>query len=123
MPKHFLYICITLALLVRSAFAPITMLVYTIEKDAFVEYLCINTDQPELHCEGSCQLKKIGDFYEHQHKENHKSISYISIVWNISTTSDFEIYTPLVIKKQQFFHYTNFYQFIFEKADLKPPVV
>lgn len=111
-----------MAVMVRSAFTPFTLLLYTVDKEVFVEYLCINSNHPELHCEGNCQLKKIGDFYEHQHAKKETKVFTILTYWIVDElmTYDFEL-----LKSNQIisnFFYKEFYQSIHRSADFKPPI-
>lgn len=100
------------------------MLFYTVEKDLYVEYLCVNNDKPELHCEGSCQLTKVDDFYQHQHQEKTTKISLIQTIWiipNLFTHEIDQIYFPII--KHTPDAYQNTYTFLSSTFDFKPPIV
>ena len=122
MKTFFIYI-IFFSIGIRSLFAPITLLFYTVEQDLFVEYLCTNNDKPELNCNGSCQLKKVDHLYQHQHKEDQREVISVSIHWiaQIITKFDFHFFnktfstTPI--------HYVNFYQTVHLNSAFKPPIV
>jgi len=112
-----------MVIMVRSAFTPFTLLFYKVDKEVFVEYLCINSEQPELHCEGSCQLKKIGDFYEHQHEEKETKVFTLQTFWIVDElmTYDFELFIFNPIHSD--FSYSELYQSLHQPNDFKPPIV
>lgn len=123
MPFRVLHIILLFTLVVRSAFAPATLLFYVVDEAQFVEYLCVNVDDPALHCKGKCQFKKIGDFYEHQHHESHTEVVYSSLVWDVPQLIEFDFSILWAESIQHQFNYLNSYQFIGFSSDFKPPVV
>lgn len=124
MPYRFVHIILLFALVVRSAFAPATLLFYVVDEAQFVEYLCVNVDDPTLHCNGKCQFKKIGDFYEHQHHDSHTEVVYSSLVWNVPpSTVTFDLSVLWTDRMTHQFNYINSYQFIGFTSVFRPPVV
>lgn len=47
---------------------------YEVNKDYIAQFLCINRDKPDMHCNGKCYLRKKLKQNE-QHKQNGKELS------------------------------------------------
>lgn len=123
MIRQFFYILLFIAVMVRSAFTPFTLLFYTLDKEVFVEYLCVNTAHPELHCEGKCQLKKIGDFYAHEHHEQETKIVYFHIFWIVDDIVAIPLNHPFSFVQYSQYFYQEFYTSTSLPLDFKPPIV
>ncbi|WP_314241839.1 hypothetical protein [Empedobacter tilapiae] len=120
--KVFSIYIIFLSIGIRSFFAPITLLFYSVEQELFVEYLCTNTDKPELNCNGNCQFKKIDNFYQHQHKEEKNEIVSITIHWISQKIDCFTLKKVNNNFVDNFVFHFNYYQNITLKSDFKPPI-
>ena len=123
MIRQFFYILLLIDVMVRSAFTPFTLLFYTLDKEVFVEYLCVNTDQPELHCEGQCQLKKIGDFYAHEHHEQETKIVYFQSFWIVEDINVIALEHPFPFEAYSQYFYQEFLTSTSLRLDFKPPIV
>ena len=61
-----LLVIVTLAALVRCTFPYVW---YFVNYEYIVTELCVNRDNPEMHCDGSCQLEKM---IHKQHHHDHQ---------------------------------------------------
>ena len=50
---------------------------YRVNMDFIIENLCVNTDKPEMHCNGKCHLNKQIEQEENQKSENPFSINEV----------------------------------------------
>ncbi|MFN8355188.1 MAG: hypothetical protein U0Y10_12110 [Spirosomataceae bacterium] len=51
-------VLLAMLMLMRSLVIPLVYLDYQLRKDYIKNYLCVNRDKPQLHCDGKCYLAK-----------------------------------------------------------------
>ena len=95
---------------------------YMIDSSSFIELFFVNQEQPELECNGKCELSKLA----HQDDANPDRSSYLDILHRelLYYNGDFCFnlyFLPLKIKPQ--FVYKNNYLFIFSPTIDHPPAL
>ena len=97
---------------------------YELNKDYIVANYCINTEKPELACEGQCHLDKILDIVNNDSKNeepaNTVNLNFITTEFFFTISShDFQqITTPNTLCG----YYSNNYSFISSSTIEKPPI-
>lgn len=95
---------------------------YALDKPHFVELFCVNKDQPELECDGSCMLAKM---MEQQQKDTDKSlpdITQFKLIYYFQTVV-FKVKNLKIHKTKHYFFYHNFYESLPLKDIFKPPIL
>lgn len=96
---------------------------YTMSQDLFVELFCENKDNPELECDGTCMLDKVGS---HSH-EDHSDIPPLHAVFKV----DLNLFAPefsfgLEVFPQEtepHFFYSNTYSYLESDSIEYPPIL
>ena len=94
---------------------------YKLDPVSFIENYCVNTDKPELHCNGKCQLKKVAQSSENE-KKAVKFLNYELLLFH-QLVEEYQINTSVFIPKKKMFSYLNFYSFNFKLSCFHPPQV
>lgn len=109
-------------------FRPLTPLVdYIVDYDYISTVLCINTDKPEMNCNGQCYLKnelaKLSQ--EEQKKDSIKQIcsSSFSILYFDLNTNNVFIQTPWANTDVVLDCYSNLYASLFNDQIFRPPFI
>lgn len=108
---HILTHLLIVLIIINSIKVSLTYAYFTLDPIGFIENLCENTDQPELACNGKCQLKKVA---ESQNKEQNKPenlINFKDIILYSSPVFAYAIPVGTEFKIHHFKSYTNFYTF------------
>lgn len=96
---------------------------FELNKEMIVKTLCINKDQPEMHCDGKCFLKKELDNIDRDHS-NAKSqrIKAEQHIFIQAQAIEEILSFPSIIRKQ-FHSIKNPYFFLLTNSLLRPPQV
>jgi hypothetical protein len=96
---------------------------YVINQDYIAEFLCINTDKPELDCNGKCYLMQMLQQQEDEKKQNLPQINlgeypigFVDIVV-IPIKKDFETYLA------PYFGNKDNYSYMYGFSDFHPPAL
>lgn len=94
---------------------------YVVNRDYIAEFLCINTNKPELECDGKCYLMQMIQEQENEKKENlpridltEYPIGFVNIV-EIPIKKSFETYPVASFDNED--HYSYLYSF----SHIHPP--
>lgn len=94
---------------------------YVINQDYIAEFLCINTDRPELSCNGKCYLmQKIAEQNEEK-RQNLPRIAMEEYPIGFVTISSFDTYEALANKTFNLLGYHNDYSFLYCDSSFHPP--
>lgn len=95
---------------------------FELNKDIIAKTLCINKDQPEMHCDGKCFLKKGLNKIENRSNAKSQRIKAEQNTF-IQPQAIEEIHPfPSIIKKQ-FVSTENPYSFLLANSLLRPPQI
>ncbi|MCC9041799.1 hypothetical protein LNQ81_03675 [Myroides sp. M-43] len=121
--KKYLFIIVTLLV-----FRPVVPLVdYLIDYEYISTVLCINTDKPEMHCNGQCYLMKelARTVKEEQHKDGAKKVCNIAfaLMYVGELQNYIAVNTSLAHSNKTLDQYSDLYRQLFTYRVLRPPVV
>ncbi|EIJ38703.1 hypothetical protein [Galbibacter orientalis] len=95
---------------------------YVVNQDYIAEYLCINKDKPEMHCDGKCYLMQMLEEQRNEKKQNLPSIDlreypigFVTVLTLENTT-----FSPSDLKNTN--NYTNKYSFLNSYQYFHPPI-
>ncbi|MEL4308561.1 hypothetical protein JMA43_10715 [Joostella sp. CR20] len=95
---------------------------YVINQDYIAEYLCINKDKPEMHCDGKCYLMQMLEEQNNEKKQNLPAIDLkeypIGFVTLINLPSETTTTTP----QKNHNNYHNQYRFLTSEQHFHPPI-
>ncbi|WP_299626344.1 hypothetical protein [uncultured Tenacibaculum sp.] len=93
---------------------------YAINYDYIAKVLCINTDKPELSCNGKCHLKKK---LQQQQEEDYNSLRIAMEEYPIGFVSVLEVRKRVHPKQKQKsnFGYHKNYKFLYHPSVFHPP--
>lgn len=94
---------------------------YMVDQALFIEWFCENTEDPDMHCDGSCVLDKLGDHEQHDHTHSVLEVLQVPLVFYIPTF-DLELFA----EPESFgttYHYKNNYSFEFCREVTQPPIL
>ena len=94
---------------------------YIIEQDYIAEFLCVNTDKPELDCGGKCYLMQQLAKHNEEKRQNLPRIAMeeypIGFVQLLSIVEHKFIESFNTITSE----YLNEYRYLFSYSDFRPP--
>lgn len=97
---------------------------YLMNYDYYAKVLCINQNNPKLHCNGKCRLaKELAEKSDEKANPKAGSVPSIDAFVLHETINLPQKKTILIFVKKKFFTKQNLYSFIFCFNDLKPPMV
>ena len=102
-------IILTTLILFNSLRVSMTYAYYELDPIGFVEALCENKAQPELQCNGKCQLKKVSENHSTDNQRPTELIDFKEVLLYIDYIEDYD-FEGLNDYKEHLFVYTNFYQ-------------
>ncbi|HEY2348998.1 MAG TPA: hypothetical protein VGH64_08290 [Puia sp.] len=74
--QHGTVICFALIILIRMMAMPISLAEYALNKNFIASSLCENRNKPEMHCGGTCFLKKqLTRSNDNENTQDHKGSS------------------------------------------------
>ncbi|WP_072349381.1 hypothetical protein [Flavobacteriaceae bacterium A100] len=120
---HIFAIVLSALLLFNSTRTSLTYAYYTIDTIGFIEALCENTDKPELACNGKCQLKKVAESQDSQHKTPESIINFKELLLFSDTFESLNFPSKIILQKQNLIVYQNLYSFTNSDDCFHPPQV
>lgn len=90
--------------------ATYTYAYYYLDREGFIEMLCVNKDKPEMQCNGKCHLKKVAESNENNDKAPEKAVHFDDLLLFLVCNSKIEFSSKYLKKKNQY-HYKNLYSF------------
>jgi hypothetical protein len=92
--------------------------------DSFIENYCINTDKPELNCDGKCYLSKLleKDSTENDDQERMMLISSVELVFCFQQTKTDISELNFTTHSKPIDHINQLYTFDFLEKHMKPPI-
>lgn len=116
-------IVLTTLLLFNSTRASLTYAYYTLDPIGFIEILCENQDQPELECNGKCQLKKVAKSQNQEQKTPESIVDFKELILFSNTINSIVLNEETDLKKQKITTYQNLYSFSNIDTCFHPPRV
>lgn len=93
---------------------------FELDPVGFIEQLCENKDQPELECNGKCQLKKVAENSSTDNNNLPNIIDFKEILlYKVSVIS--YKFISINSKKDSFNSYTNLYSYLSFSECFHPP--
>lgn len=123
--KRFITILLFIVFALRPAYYVGYYAYFQLNIDYIIETYCINTDKPELSCNGKCHLADQLNFTSDDAKDGESkalltlSDSFTPLFHQTISTTTFKEVKPF--KKQASFLYSNTYTFLLEPKLLRPP--
>lgn len=113
---------LSLLVLSNSLTISLTYAHYELDPIGFIKTYCINIDQPELECDGKCQLKKVTKNNSEDSSLPTSIIDFEELVMIFNTTS---LYTLKVQQPKSKLHifYKNHYEYLSYSDCFHPPRV
>jgi hypothetical protein len=102
------YILVTL-LLFNITRVSLTYAYFELDPVGFIEKLCENTDKPELACNGKCQLMKVSQSQDKEHKTPASILEFKELLLYANPIIVFAFSNISVIKKNPDWLYKNLY--------------
>lgn len=96
---------------------------YTLDQLVFIEYFCVNTDKPEMHCNGSCMLSKLD---EQDKKDSDKTTQVNTTQYHVYYyAKHYNIISTLEGLSDTKHHYYDevFYKSQFQNEVFRPPIL
>ncbi|MGO2294735.1 MAG: hypothetical protein ACTH5N_04705 [Psychroflexus halocasei] len=94
---------------------------YMVDTKEFVELFCVNQDQPELHCDGKCELSKLAQKSSPNEKPSHLDFLQKEVIMFYSEISAFDFKTENFNLKVDN-SYLNLYQYLSIDEVSHPPI-
>ena len=94
---------------------------FIINQDYIAEFLCINTDKPELECNGKCYLMQMLQEQEDEKKQNLPRIDLSEYPFGFVDISGIPKIKTFEIHISSFFDNTNNYCYLYRFSDFHPP--
>ncbi|WP_282124379.1 hypothetical protein [Algibacter mikhailovii] len=122
-------IILFLVLSVRPAYYLGQVAYFQLNIDYIIENYCINTDKPELQCNGKCHLAKQMQMETDDDSENGplNTVAILECFYSIfSNPQDYSFSHPKLLlpqKAKYIGHYVNTYSFLQDMALLRPPII
>ena len=110
-------------ILFNSIRASLTYAYFELDPIGFIENLCENTDQPELECNGKCQLKKVAESQNNEQQTPENLVDFKQLILYPSPVSVYNIPIETALKKQQYASYSNLYSLENTNDCFHPPRV
>lgn len=128
MKKVFLFILL-LSFSVRPIFYVSNILYYELNIDYIIETYCVNTDKPELQCNGKCHLSKQLQLVSQETNDSEGNLitniiseSFFPVYFQSKDTINFDT-SLLTIVRLQNFYYSENYAYKLDYQLLKPPIL
>lgn len=118
---YFFSIGLSLILLISSTKVSLTYAYYNLDPIGFIEILCENKDQPELQCNGKCQLKKMTQTQNENQNSPENIFDFKDINLYQHTIQDNNEVNKVFSKKQLPKIYLNLYTFTKTNEFFHPP--
>lgn len=96
------------------------LLDYYLDTEAYAAY-CINKDNPEMECNGMCQMDDLMKKMDHNHNHSGTSPERISIVYTVPAVAFSQLQKPLIRKGIFFPQYREFVPQAPHHKLLRPP--
>lgn len=93
-----------------------------VDTKEFVELFCVNKDQPELHCDGKCELSKLAQQNSSDEKPSHLDFLQKEIIMFYSEISSIDFKTEDFYLKIDS-SYVNLYHYQLVKDLNYPPII
>jgi len=115
-------IVFVLAFLVLSNtfYVALTYTYYFVDPSGFTAQFCVNTDKPEMKCNGKCHLKEVSKKDATNDKEPAKMMATKEVVLFIQEKEKIDFGFIIYVKKENKI-YSNLYSYLGEYALYHPP--
>lgn len=110
-------------ILFNSTKASLTYAYFKLDPIGFIENLCKNADQPELECNGKCQLKKVAESQNKEQQTPENIIDFKELILYPSPIATYSVPVDIHAKKQLYASYTNHYSLETTNDCFHPPRV
>ncbi|GHC48191.1 hypothetical protein SAMN05421855_101252 [Ulvibacter litoralis] len=104
------------------------ILYYELNIDYIIETYCVNTDKPELQCNGKCHLSKQLQLVSQETNDSEGNLitniiseSFFPVYFQSEDTINFDT-SLLTIVRLQNFYYSENYAYKLDYQLLKPPI-
>lgn len=91
--------------------------------DNFIENFCVNTDKPELECDGKCYLSDVLDKKTPEAPKNASIFLDIELIFTSSSFDTKLVFVEYILKKTASYYYKSNYNFQYFKSSFKPPAL
>lgn len=95
---------------------------YVINQDYIAEYLCINKDKPEMHCDGKCYLMQMLEEQSNEKKQNLPSIDLREYPIGFVNLLELENVNTTLSEAKKTTLYNNEYSFSLSYQHFHPPI-
>ncbi len=109
---HIILVFLTVLILINSTKASLTYTYYELDPIGFIEALCENKDQPELQCNGNCQLKKVAESQDNTQNTPESIVDFKELVLYPSPDTEIKISKTIYKKRALCVSYQNLYSYI-----------
>lgn len=122
--KLFYTYFIILTFIIRPVFSVINYSYYALNIDYIIETYCVNTDKPQLSCNGKCHLaKQLQTSSDDTSKDNIKVLAetFIPVFFHNTSKLDFNTFKTIELRKD--FFPNSLYHLDIKNSVFKPPIV
>lgn len=113
---------LSLLVLSNSLTVSLTYAHYELDPIGFIKNYCININQPELECNGKCQLKKVSETHSDDTNTPTSIINFEELLMVFNTSSDYYLFSKLP-KSKLHIVYENLYEYLSYSDCFHPPRV
>lgn len=121
--KSFAPIFFTFLYLVAMARPVLPVAEFIINQDYIAEFLCINTDKPELACNGKCYLMQMLEEQENEKRQNLPPIDLSEYPIGFVNITFIALKNASEIPITESFSYRENYSYLFGFSNFHPPTV
>ena len=94
---------------------------YVVDKDYIAEFLCINKDKVELHCNGKCYLMQRLSEQNEEKKQNLPKIAMEEYPIGFIDVLAIPRQKTGITKSASVLQYSNNYSFLYSDSSFRPP--
>ncbi|MCT4630648.1 hypothetical protein [Winogradskyella sp.] len=109
---HIISFFLAILILSNSLRASLTYSYYKLDPLSFIEALCENKDQPELQCNGKCQLRKVAQSQDSSKKSPENIIDFKELILFTSPGKDYKLLLKFSHKQKPVNSYQNLYSYL-----------
>ncbi|MBN2868671.1 MAG: hypothetical protein JXK08_08380 [Flavobacteriaceae bacterium] len=122
--KLFYTYFIILTFVIRPIFSIVNYSYYAFNIDYIIETYCVNTDKPQLSCNGKCHLaKQLQATSDKTSKDNIKVLSETFMPVFFHKVSEIDLTSIEILELQKDFFPNSLYRLDVKNSVFKPPIV
>ncbi|MDB2606474.1 hypothetical protein N9Y48_01710 [Zobellia sp.] len=119
--KHLTPVFFTLLYLVAMVRPVVPIIEFVVDQDYIAEFLCINTDKPELECNGKCYLMQMLQEQENEKQDNLPRIDLSEYPIGFIHVSEIPLKNTFEVRSAVSFYDRDNYSYTYIFSTFHPP--